>query len=108
MMPPDAPRVVLIPRIPCPRPTAREVWRLSRPVRHLSSEKKRPRARGVERGTGPSTTARRAGCWDTDAAGWRIYLGFRTTANSAGRDGHMEGASATRYTPIPSGSDSLR
>ncbi|MDF0676928.1 MAG: helix-turn-helix domain-containing protein [Nitrospira sp.] len=42
----------------------------------LVRRKQRRCARVVERGTGPSTTARRAGYGSPDAAGWRIDVAF--------------------------------
>lgn len=70
----DALRVVLLPRIPCPKPTARDLWRSPGPAGHLGPAKKTAVCSGC--GTRHRTfydrTTRRVR--DTDAAGWRISL----------------------------------
>lgn len=73
---PDTLRLVLLPRISCAQPTARDLWRSPRPAGHLGPAKKTAVCSGC--GTRYRTfygrTTRRVR--DTDAAGWRLYLAF--------------------------------
>jgi hypothetical protein len=72
----DALRVVLLPKIPCPKPTAGDLRRSPHPAGHTGTAKKTAVCSGC--GTRHRTfydrTTRRVR--DTDAAGWRIYLVF--------------------------------
>lgn len=72
----DALRVVLIPRIPCSQPTARDLWRSPRSAGHLGPAKKTAVCSGcgMRHRTFYDRPTRRVR--DTDAAGWRLYLAF--------------------------------